>query len=122
MNVKMLAVMALGVCCAWGDVVEPNILTSAARWFDASSPSYYETDAQGNVTLIRDRRGLGNATPLNTGRYATVGETNGVPAFLFGESGSGIDYAFLETNGFYVSINGADNVFAGYTGAVIYLR
>lgn len=28
----------------------------------------------------------------------------------------------LRGDGFYVSINGADNVFAGYTGAVIYLR
>ncbi len=95
---KFLSALVLGVCgSVAADVVEP--LRWATRWFDASSPSYYETDAQGNVTKIRDRSGLGgDATPLNAGVCATVGTTNGVPAFLFGASGSGVDYAFAETN------------------------
>ena len=95
---KLLSALVLGVCgSVAADAVEP--LRWATRWFDASSPSYYETDAQGNVTKIRDRSGLGgDATPLNAGVCATVGTTNGVPAFLFGASGSGVDYAFAETN------------------------
>lgn len=96
----VMCAIALGMSCSVAaEVAEPGILSSAARWFDASSPSYYETDAQGNVTKILDRRGLGHAMPLSSGKCATVGTTNGVPAFLFGPGGSGVDYEFLVTNG-----------------------
>jgi len=84
----------------------PSALSAAGDaapwiWLDASAASTFTTNAQGGVTAWADRGARGNdATAYLIGeaqQYGAVGVTNGVPAFLMGEVGSGIDLAFSQT-------------------------
>lgn len=79
-------------------------------WLDAADAESFTLDSDGKVETWADKSGNGNdavayeqagATEGDKGIWArgTVGETNGVPAFLMGEAGSGIDLKFpVDTN------------------------
>ena len=72
--------------------------TDMHLWLDAWDYDTFTTDADGNVTAWADKSGNGHdATAYKIGDtqvYGTVGLTNGVPAYLMGDRGSGIDLKF----------------------------
>lgn len=77
------------------DLTVPPILSEARLWLDAWDYDTFTLNEQGGVLSWADKSGNGN----NAGTYegaalGTVGLTNGVPAFLMGDTGSGIDLMF----------------------------
>lgn len=99
-----LAASAATAAVRTENLLEPaDVLRSAYLWLDASRADTFTTNETGGVTAWR---GLGdsgrNAQPATAylvggttvTRYGTVGVTNGVPAYLMGDAGSGIDMTF----------------------------
>jgi hypothetical protein len=80
---------ALPALCA------PPVFSEARLWLDASGESTFTTDAQGGVLSWADKSGNGNdAVTYDGATLGVVGLTNGVPAFLMGDTGTGIDLKF----------------------------
>lgn len=94
------------------EALVPTFLTkeSVHLWLDASDANSFTLDSDSKVEKWSDKSGNGNdavayvqagATEGDAGicNRGTVGEANGVPAFLMGEAGSGIDLKFpVDTN------------------------
>lgn len=94
------------------EALVPTFLTreSVHLWLDASDADSFTLDSDSKVEKWSDKSGNGNdavayvqagATEGDAGVYnrGTVGETNGVLAFLMGEAGSGVDLKFpVDTN------------------------
>lgn len=77
------------------DLAAPPILSEAKVWLDAWDYSTVQTDDDGFVTNWLSKGDAAyNAKPYATAVSGKMGVTNGVPAFLMGEVGSGIDLAF----------------------------
>ena len=77
------------------DLAVPPILSEARLWLDAWDYDTFTTNEQGGVLSWADKSGNGNDADTYEGAVlGTVGLTNGVPAFLMGDTGSGIDLMF----------------------------
>ena len=77
------------------DLAVPPILSEARLWLDAWDYDTFTTNEQGGVLSWADKSGNGNDADTYDGAVlGTVGLTNGVPAFLMGDTGSGIDLMF----------------------------
>lgn len=105
-----LAACLAGVMESAAAQLDAEVKAKAFAWLDASDKDSFTLDASGKVEKWADKSGNGNdavayvqagategdAVICNRG---TVGEVNGVPAFLMGEAGSGIDLKFpVDTN------------------------
>ena len=80
-------------------VAVPSVITEkACLWLDVADAASFTLDAEGKVEKWSDKSGNGNdAVAYEEGdikERGTVGLTNGVPAFLMGKVGSGIDLKF----------------------------
>ena len=77
------------------DLTVPPILSEARLWLDAWDYDTFTLNEQGGVLSWADKSGNGNnASTYDGAALGTVGLTNGVPAFLMGDTGSGIDLMF----------------------------
>lgn len=79
------------------------VKAKAFAWFDASDKDSFTLDASGKVEKWADKSGKGNDATAYVEKgvkaRGKVGEANGVPAFLMGKTGSGIDLKFpVDTN------------------------
>lgn len=73
----------------------PPILSEAKVWLDAWDYDTIQTDENGFVTNWLSKGDAAyNAKPYATAVPGKMGVTNGVPAFLMGDVGSGIDLSF----------------------------
>lgn len=113
-----------------GAVLEPPALASGANgprlWLDAQEPDSFVTNATGGVLSWKDRSGFGNdATNYRYGdtwRYPVVGVTNGVPALLLNQDGSGLDLAFPEMDDIrtvFWTMDIADSKYASFLGSFV---
>ena len=77
------------------DLAAPPILSEAKVWLDAWDSSTIQTDDDGFVTNWLSKGDAAyNAKPYAAAVLGKMGVTNGVPAFLMGDVGSGIDLTF----------------------------
>ena len=77
------------------DLAAPPILSEAKVWLDAWDYSTVQTDDDGFVTNWLSKGDAAyNAKTYANAVLGKMGVTNGVPAFLMGDTGSGIDLAF----------------------------
>ena len=77
------------------ELTPPPILSEARLWLDAWDYDTFTLNEQGGVLSWADKSGDGNdAVTYDGAALGTVGLTNGVPAFLMGDTGSGIDLMF----------------------------
>lgn len=103
--IAAVALTAFGGLRTTGIVEPTSVLKSAYLWLDAADETTFTKNAADGVTAWAGRSdsGIGaTATSAMSGGsektvYGTVGATNGVPAYLMGEVGSGIDMAFTQT-------------------------
>lgn len=73
----------------------PPVFSEAKLWLDAWDYDTFTTNEQGGVLSWGDKSGNGNDAVTYSGAVlGTVGLTNGVPAFLMGDTGTGIDLKF----------------------------
>lgn len=76
------------------------VKAKAFAWFDASDKDSFTLDASGKVEKWADKSGKGNDATAYVEKgvkaRGKVGEANGVPAFLMGKTGSGIDLKFAK--------------------------
>ncbi|MGN0832863.1 MAG: hypothetical protein ACI4RD_04345 [Kiritimatiellia bacterium] len=77
------------------DLAAPPTFAEARLWLDAWDYSTFQTDANGFVTnWLGKSAAAGGAATYEAAELGTVGVTNGVPAYLMGDVGSGIDLQF----------------------------
>ena len=103
--IAAVALTAFGGLRTTGIVEPTSVLKSAYLWLDAADETTFTKNAADGVTAWAGRSDSGvgatAASAMSGGSektvYGTVGATNGVPAYLMGEVGSGIDMSFTQT-------------------------